>query len=128
MRTVTALLITMMALISSQASAEQTWEYVGGGQAEGEYRILAYIDTSSIKRTGSVVRYWGLAEYENNPDGWEKDLTLFENDCAGGRSRMLQISVYFLNGGHQSQELDGLWRYVTPGTLGAKRHGFVCPR
>lgn len=67
----------------------QTWQKV----YEGETGSIFYIDASSIRRTGDVVRFWNLTDSRNNLhleyDDPVASRSLEEIDCRRGRIRLL---------------------------------------
>jgi hypothetical protein len=122
MRSVLPIAAALAFFLPSNAWATN-WARVAGTNG-GD--ITSYVDRASIRRIGSIVRVWTRSDYVNNKDGWVQDITFEEHDCANGRKRNLQISVYFATGGNESTSMPGAWRYVVPESLMESVHLSVC--
>ena len=122
MRAHVLLLIASAVVMPSPAFAED-WVMVG---VDANQSRKIYIDRSSIRRSGAMVRYWTKAEYNNHPDGWAKDHTLEEANCSTSQTHILQIGVVFTNGRSVLENRPGEWVYVTPGSLADATFKFAC--
>jgi hypothetical protein len=126
MRTFAALsAAAMAALTPSIAWAEANWVFVA---SSGAGTHTAYIDTTSIRRTGSIVRFWQRSVFLNNKDGWEESKSLKEDDCENGRTRILQLSIYYVDGRIRTNNNPDDWSYVTPGTIEERTHEVACQK
>ena len=85
-----------------------------------------YVDKDSIKRTASTIRYWSRSDHESHKAGWKKSLSLVEADCADGRYRNLQITVYYVDGTNASTSTPSTWTYPVPETVGQSEMDYVC--
>ncbi len=99
------------------------WEYLGGTPND-EKKL--YIDTASIKRAGSFIRYWNRIVYENDIKRREYTVTLTEANCSTGQARILQLSVYYFDGTNKSDNRATQWAYPVPETFGEAEFNFVC--
>ena len=120
----TTLIAALLLLTATPALAEADWVKVSESD---DGTITSYVDRSSIRITGPIRRYWKRADYVNDPDGWEQTKTLYENNCATGQTRLLQLTVYKVDGTIQTTPASvDPWTYVAPGTVGATIHNYAC--
>jgi hypothetical protein len=109
-------LITLLIFISAPVWA--AWEEVVTG-VSGD---VAYIDPATIKKDGSIRRFWGLTDLANpTSEGILSRRYLREIDCKNERTRILTIS------GHSKAMGDGVtlginaevqsWNYIAPETV-----------
>ena len=121
----TALIAALLLLTATPALAEADWVKVVDS-ADGNLRTI-YVDGSSIRASGAVRRYWARADWVKHPKGWKQTKTLSEDNCATGQTRILQLSVYKVDGTRKAHPASvGPWDYVTPGTVGAAIHNYAC--
>lgn len=103
------------------ALAQDRWVLVGStGDTD------TYVDRSTIRRTGNVVRYWLKREYQNDAMKRSQARVLTEIDCDQGRIRYLQIAYYFLDGTNDSKPGGAVWEFVAPDTIADGQLRFVC--
>ncbi len=107
------------------AWAEANWVFVRSDVAGTSTQ---YIDTTSIRHTGSIVRYWTKTSFVPNRDGFEQTLVLQESDCENGRLRILQMVGYKFDGTTISSNTLTDWMYVTPGAMGEAMHNAACQK
>ena len=112
-----------LSFIATAALAEATW--VAVVKAEDGASVV-YVDSSSIRITGSKRLYWQRQDYVNDPSGSEKTLQFSESNCATGQNRGLQFTIYYVDGTTSSSTSEEQWRYVTPGSLREGVHNYVC--
>jgi hypothetical protein len=86
---------------------------------------IRYVDTQSIRKTGSVVNVWQMTDYKKNPDGDPYLSTKFqvEFDCGKRMVRNLHFVTYSGNLGKGNvvydRSLDAKWKPIVPGTIDA---------
>jgi len=107
------------------------WTSVGGTDFG-----TSYIDYSTIKRNGNVVRLWEMTSFKSlqNVDGIKylssKDLVEF--DCNEEKFRYLSLSVFSLRMGEgnvvSSVNSIGPWDYLIPDSQGRVVFNLVCKR
>jgi hypothetical protein len=83
-----------------------------------------YVDRTSIKQVGPYKRAWDKIVWNNDPK-YKETAVLTEYDCAGGRSREIQLTVYYQNGENISGDGDD-WKYVTPDTNFEAMLNYIC--
>lgn len=116
------LCLVLGGLLPAQASA-QTWRFIAkdGGN-------ISYMDTSSIKRTGQIARYWYRVEYGHPKDGDEAAVVLLEMNCTTEQYRILQSTTYNADGTSSLSTKATSWIYVQPGGPGHIMYQFICAR
>ncbi|MBK6721393.1 MAG: hypothetical protein IPG62_16375 [Sphingomonadales bacterium] len=96
-------------------------------ERSADQQDTSYVDKSSIIASGSIRRYWARTDFISNPDGWQRVLALWENNCATGENRLLQATVYKVDGSNNSVPTSGAqWQYVTPETVEDSIHKYIC--
>ena len=111
----------MLTLIPTAALASD-WVEVSVSDA-GD---ITYVDRSSISRSGPIIRYWQRREISSADPERKETISLRENNCATGQTRVLQLTTYTRNGKNITSSDPGLWDYVTPDTVGMTAHKFLC--
>ena len=119
------LVLTVMA---TAANAE--WVLV----SEGANGNKTYSDPATKKRTGDVVRMWGITDYAKPEfaDGKSFQSTRYysQNDCAERTSQALQLTAFVGRMGtgerHGGFNTPGNKSYVEPGTVAEKMLNFAC--
>jgi len=122
-----ALLVTLLAVVSSSAAAE--WVRVGSNTTG-----TMYADPTTIRRAGGRVKMWNLVDFKTlQTDGGDSYLAkkeLDEYDCEEEQWRLLYVSRHSENmGGGQvtyssSSPID--WRPVPPGSGAAILWKIAC--
>jgi hypothetical protein len=106
------------------ANPAQAAEWVRSGWNADQ---TSYVDVSSFRRDGNVVRAWEKAIYSaTNNRNWREARTLSEFDCSSKQTRILTITVYFKDGKVETESAGTDWRYVVPDTVGDSILDFVC--
>ena len=120
----TILIATLLLLTATPALADADWVQVAKNE---DGTRTEYIDRSSISITGPIRRFWIRTDYVNEPHGYKQMRSLGEDNCASGQWRQLQNTVYKVDGTNTGPMVtDQSWSYVTPGTMGAAEHDYVC--
>lgn len=96
-----------------------------------------YVDFSSIRRAGSIVRIWVLTNFRTEQElvvskKFLSVVSLEEHDCQSGKFRLLDNTAYsdlmgkgsVIFSANQMSE----WQYVQPETNGATRWEIACGR
>ena len=106
--------------------SENRWQYLSSTDT---FRYFALL--KSIQQEGAYRRAWTMMAY-NKPDkdGWQSVRTLYRFDCANERTKTLAFTAFSMGfGGGKvlaSNQGEGDWSYVAPGTAFASVHKFVC--
>ena len=117
-------LLLALALVASAGAVPAhaaDWVIVGGSDVGTKY-----VDRTSIRQVGSYKQAWARNDYRDQSDQYERMQVLDHYDCAGRRTRTLQISVYFRNGQTDSAQGGRVWDYVTPGSIDEFAFEYVC--
>lgn len=85
---------------------------------EAPSRTLVFIETSSIRMSGSVVRYWQQEILETADTGGENRITSYrEADCNDYSERSLQRAYFKDKIILQSDTIPSKLKYRMPGTV-----------
>ena len=124
MKARSSLSAALLLFIATPALAEADWALVS---SSGNGTNSIYVDRSSIRITGPIRRYWKRVDIVNNPKDWAKTMVLNEDNCATGQNRVLQLTVYNVDGTNESRAVDGeTWKYVPLGSVSKDVHDYVC--
>jgi hypothetical protein len=107
---------------AAAAAAAADWVYVASGGNETDH----YVDRTSIRQVGAYKQAWEKAEYIDRSSEYERMLGLYEYDCAGRRTRRLQLTTYYRDGRNVGDQGDRVWVYVTPDTVAENQLDYVC--
>lgn len=122
------ILSLLLAAVSGTAWAQQ-WVRVSTDTNDNVF----YVDTSTIKKSGHVRRFWELVDLPKpDKDGDLSYRTLKEVDCKEERDRILQGDAFRGQMGDGaisgSANRPGEWEYAAPGTPAESIMKFVCSR
>jgi len=125
-------LALMLAVMSGSAAAG--WERVGG-KKEGR-EIYAYVDRSTIEKSGSMAKMWVLVNYktaQSDPPDLKPFLSSkaqLEYDCEDKRIRTLTYSFHSARSGGGSvvytNPVPDEWQSVSPDTMGETLWKVAC--
>ena len=114
----------LLTLASTSAWAASDWVEVTRNHKE---TAIIFVDRSSIKRDGVLIRYWQRREYLSNPDGWAQSLELRETSCSTTQDRLLHYTVHFKDGRISRHSIsDTTWDYIDPDSVAMGVHEFLC--
>lgn len=123
-------------LVFTGAGSEQTstqsgsnWQLVTS-TADGD---KWYVDPTTIRRDGTLRRYWVVADYRSRGSGGEMSVRTFEEtDCREERYRLIQLTAFYgpmLSGRILFNDSEPTrWSQIAPGTVAEGRMRFVCAR
>ena len=124
MKTRLSLSAGLLFFIAAPALADADWVWVSESKHQKDE---TYVDRSSIRVTGTIRRYWQRRDYMNSVSGWKKTMALYENNCATGQKRLLQVTGYKADGVSETETGNlSLWEYITPDTVEQNVHDYVC--
>lgn len=119
-----ALALSFITVLGSTQANAADWQPVA---KDARSKSTYYVDTSSIRRTSSTVRFWIQTTYVNDKDGWESSKSYHEVDCAERRMRQLASTVYYKDGRNSSgANGPNPWTYVTPESIGEILLDYAC--
>ncbi len=127
------MLVVFALLLTFSSSAWAEWVEITG-DADGH--AISYVDPSTIRKNGSMVKMWGLTDFVNAQVYPSSGKTYFswkaqnEYDCQDERKRTLAISYHSGKmGGGDTVYLDntsGQWAPVAPESIGENLWKFAC--
>ena len=97
-------------------------------------KALFYVDTDTIRRQGTIRRFWALKNFlVRDEDGILSIRGFEEHDCKEEKMRVLEISTHFdlwASGGVKDNFSleDKTWKRIPPGTIVEGVHKFVCKK
>ena len=124
----TACLVLASSLAPAQSSSP--WEAITASE-RGQF----YIDPTSVRKTGSMVRFKTLLDYAkpqmtHNGKAFRSALSSMEIDCASGMGRITQMSYHTgLMAGGQLVETQGMvqdWQDIAPESPVRRMANRVC--
>ena len=132
------IVLMLLAVVTSDAAAD--WVKVGSSYAPGHGYQFAYVDPSTIHKSGGMVRMLDMFDYERSHDFFMpagralKYLSKkgqAEYDCKGKRWRQVKFSLYSGNMGkgnvvYASKAMPGKWQTAPPGTVFESRLILAC--
>jgi hypothetical protein len=90
-----------------------------------------YIESTSVKKSGSYLRAWGLTDYaKRNEYGSKSHKTYYEIDCNDSRIRSISYTFYTENMGrgeansYNPEKFE--WVYASPDSINSYIVGYVC--
>jgi hypothetical protein len=110
-------------------SAAPAWaEWVKSGESKD---VVYYVDPASIRKEGSVRRFWAVQDMrESSPGGIMSIRALEEYDCAERKFRYLSISAHSgpMAGGQilLADNLADEWSHLPPGAASSTIQKIVC--
>ncbi len=128
----------LVPLVTVQASAQEPsdlewwptddrWVFVPDA-TNGE--LALFTDTTSVRVHDGYVRTWVLTGRSQVKTSralhWDSSVTLYEHDCAEGRSRILQISYRLGKEVVRRSQGPTQWIYETPGSIGEILADHIC--
>lgn len=124
MRAAAIIVGILMASMSSHVVAETSWILVGKNRV-----FIVQVDTSRIKKTGNIVRYWIKTTVTDVKDDTDYFVSIEETDCLEEKTRSIQTTAYYKSG-KQSLTVQGEngWTFVTPDTMGETIIKFTCSK
>ncbi len=119
----------LLAAMSTGVAAE--WVWIASANNFGNY-----IDKSTIRRSGSIVRMWSMQSY-NEPQfksgkSFQSEKSQYEYDCTEERIRMI-ATVFYTQAYGKGDALDSLfgpsqWVPVVPDTIGDDELKIACSK
>ena len=131
-KTLFKFLVAVIAISSSSiAFAQANWVVVSDTD-----RMIYYIDTQSIKKSGQFAKVWSLIEYKTpKQNGYflaKSVLSLEEYDCKEDRIRTLSQTQYtgsMGQGDKYSVDLSNeKWGYIAPNTISDYIEKLACKK
>jgi len=125
-----AALITILELSSVSAYAE--WVSIGYSDSLGGYTV--YVDPTTIRRKGDLVKVWALTDYTTMQTvvahSFLSSKAQNEFDCAEERQHELSVTWFSGNmakgNGVWNNSNETEWRPVAPGSVGQGVWKFAC--
>lgn len=117
------ILLATLAIVPALGAAEETrWKYFGAAEDE---RFKIYIDYTTMKRTGEIVKAWVLYDFRDEqvegPDRFFSSVARREYNCGEGEVLMRQLNQYGGNMGSgkivYSGAHDGKWTLASPNSI-----------
>ena len=120
------LALAALALWVSAAAAQPTGQWLRVGEVTGG---TFYIQPAAPQ--GGYLRYWERIDFSTRQQdtGDHSMISLMELDCAGQRSRTLEMIGYTgpaLSGRAVPEQGSGRWTAITPGSIGHDAAQIVC--
>lgn len=111
-------------------TSDPNWHEIGTmGYRPSGPRSTFMVETTSIRRSDQLVRYWVRQRYEEPVGEWAGTTTLEEIDCSEGKIRILQQTSDHVDPANleapDTQPPDP-WSYIEPGTSDAAVFEYVC--
>jgi hypothetical protein len=114
-------------LVSGQAAAE--WVRIGEND-----QMIGYANPTTIRRSGSIVRMWTLSDLKTalvvSGKAYLSAKNLYEYDCQGERSRLLNGTAYSGRMGNGrvifTDDIPSSWHPVVPESVGEGEWKFAC--
>lgn len=107
----------------------QNWQFVTKN-ADG---ISFYVDPSTIKRNGHLVRFWELADFVSGDSSYGSIRSLSEIDCKENRTKSLDTTAFSgqMASGRilgRDDERTARWDPIPPGTAVEVMMRLVCTK
>lgn len=130
MRAIVTSVCVLIASAASVASAQNARDYWILGTLPGPagtIEAVAIVDANLITIEGSFRRAWVETYYQpHRQDGLARQASLIEFDCAGRRSRELQIAEYYRSTEARTISGNREWLYAIPQSGGEASLIFTC--
>lgn len=90
-----------------------------------------FVDLTTVKRNGDIVRMWELTNFENPDNGTASDIALHEYDCKGLRWRAIALRTFGQPSGQgpflvSNDTPNAEWRYVVPRSIAESSLLYFC--
>ncbi len=124
----TALLAAGIYLLPFSSSDAANWVLAGTSE-DGNASL--YVDKESVSVSLQNVKTAWTKFLFGNPEAFESKffsqmLVHMEYDCAGKKTRMMELIFDYTDGGHETFKPEVEWRQVKPGTLENESYQYLC--